>query len=289
MAPQEISMKKSVYRTNENTLISLSGGRTSGLLLHKTLQEYGGKLPDHVKVTFANTGKELPQTLDFVRDMETKWGVDVVWLEYGGRTPIKDSNKFKYSVNVVNYETASRNGEPFRQLLDDVSGLPNQRFRYCSGQLKIRTMVRHLKSIGWEKGWICFIGIRADEPRRAAKLHNKISEGQDCFCPLYLDKITKEDVGKFWANNDFDLDLPNNNGTTDWGNCDLCFLKGKNKRLSIAKQRPDLIQWWIDAETGKNDQFDRNGWTYAQMQVIASTQTSMFDYGDESISCFCGD
>ena len=282
-------MEKSVYRASENTLISLSGGRTSGFLLYKTLQEYGGQLPDNIKVIFANTGKELPETLDFVRDIEANWRVPVTWVEYGGRTPIKDSKNYDYKVNVVDYKTASRNGEPFSQLLIDVKGLPNPMSRYCSGQLKIRTMTRYLQSIGWEKGWNCFIGIRADEPRRAAKLHNKINEGQDYFCPLYLDKVTKEDVGNFWADNSFDLNLPNNNGTTDWGNCDLCFLKAKNKRLSIIQERPDLAQWWIDVEEKKKDQFDRNGWKYSQMKVIASSQSSLFNYGNESIPCFCGD
>jgi 3'-phosphoadenosine 5'-phosphosulfate sulfotransferase (PAPS reductase)/FAD synthetase len=32
-------------------------------------------------VTFANTGKEMPETLDFVRDCGEHWGVDITWLE----------------------------------------------------------------------------------------------------------------------------------------------------------------------------------------------------------------
>ena len=283
-------MMSNPYRSTEPTLISFSGGRTSGYMLWKVLNAYDGELPDNFKVCFANTGKEMPETLNFVRDCQEQWNVDITWLEYSGRTPKPDDPaKYNYETSVESYATASRNGEPFRQLLIDVNGMPGAMARYCSGQLKIRTMTRYLKSIGWEKGWNCFIGIRADEPRRAAKLHNKISEGQDCFCPLYQDKVTKEDVGEFWAKNDFDLELPNNNGVTDWGNCDLCFLKGQGKRLSIIRERPDLADWWISMEEMKGMRFDSRGHSYEQARVIATDQMSMFDTDDETIPCFCGD
>jgi hypothetical protein len=64
------------------------------------------------------------------------------------------------------------------------------------------------------------IGMRADEQRRAAKIEDKSR------IPLVTAGITKEDVGAFWRKQSFDLGLPNNNGVTMHGNCDLCFLKG---------------------------------------------------------------
>ena len=70
------------------------------------------------------------------------------------------------------------------------------------------------------------IGIRGDEQRRAAKMHNTVDYGNDRYLPLWVDGKTKEDVYEFWTNQNFDLNLPNNNGTTDWGNCDLCSSRG---------------------------------------------------------------
>ena len=51
-------------------LLHVSGGRTSGLLLYRLLDAYGGRLPPNVRAVFANTGKEHEKTLLFVREME---------------------------------------------------------------------------------------------------------------------------------------------------------------------------------------------------------------------------
>jgi len=99
------------YNIEGPALISFSGGRTAAYLLYHVLQAHKGKLPNDVHVIFANTGKECPETLDFVRDCEEKWGVNIVWLEFdweGGEEQI---------TKIVNYDTASRNGEPFTKMI----------------------------------------------------------------------------------------------------------------------------------------------------------------------------
>ncbi len=284
----------SAYLITEPAAISFSGGRTSGYMLYKILEAHDFNLPPDVKVTFANTGKEMPQTLDFVQACSDNWGVDIVWLEYAGRSVKQETVNEKrplydYRYNVVDYNSASRNGEPFAQLISDMGALPNPMTRSCSGQMKIRTMKRYLIDQGFKLPYLCMIGLRGDEPRRAVKMHGKINEQQDIWCPLYVDGKTKEDVGDFWDRQNFDLALPNNNGVTDWGNCDLCFLKGRSKRLSIIRERPDLADWWQVEEQKANDQFDRRGHSYEQMKVIATDQPSLFDFDDESMPCFCGD
>ena len=37
-------------------------------MLHNILDAYDGKLPEDGIVTFSNTGKEMPETLDFVKE-----------------------------------------------------------------------------------------------------------------------------------------------------------------------------------------------------------------------------
>jgi len=286
------------YFIDEPAVISFSGGRTSGFMLWKILEAHNNKLPDYIKICFANTGKEMPQTLDFVKECGDKWGVDIVWLERFARTSREDEkNKFVYETKIVSYETASRNGEPFRSLVKARRYAPNPVARFCTVDLKIRAISEYLKDIcNFETPYIGCIGIRADEQRRASKMHNTIESGQERYLPLYLDGVSAIDVYNFWNTQDFDLNLPNNKGVTDWGNCDLCFLKGYSKKQSIIRERPELADWWIELElelsedVGKGAFFRADQPSYKEMKRLALEQPSLFVFeDDETIPCFCGD
>ena len=291
--------KNSLYYINEPTCISFSGGRTSAFMLHKVLEAHDGELPEFAKVTFANTGKEMPQTLDFVNDVAKNWGVKIVWLERFARAAKEDEkNKYVYETKIVDYNSASRNGEPFAALIKARRYAPNPVARFCTSDLKIRAIKEYLvDKCGFETPFTSFIGIRGDEQRRAVKLHGRIESGQENYLPLFLDEVTAKDVGNFWNNNDFDLQLPNNNGVTDWGNCDLCFLKGTGKKQSIIRERPELADWWIEqeaslsADVGKAAYFRKDAPSYKMMQTIALEQSNIFEnmFTDETIPCFCGD
>ena len=100
------------YKIKGPALISFSGGRTSAFMLKQIIDAHGGTLPDDIYVTFANTGKEMPETLDFVQACSEHWGVKVHWLELemADERPV-------YRTKEVTYETASRDGEPFAALI----------------------------------------------------------------------------------------------------------------------------------------------------------------------------
>lgn len=215
-------------------VVAFSGGRTSGLMLRRILDAYNNTLPDDVFVCFANTGLEHPATLRFVADVEINWGVKVNWLEY----------RPERTFEVVTYETASRNGEPFTHLLNDVTSLPNPRARRCTTQLKMRTMKRWLDTKGIEDHYKV-IGLRADEPLRVAKMRGDTSQ-ETPIMPLAQAGITKRDVDTFWKNNNFDLDLPFDSNM--FGNCVGCFLKSKHKLKTIMREMPEAFDWWIEAE-----------------------------------------
>ena len=50
-------------------------------MLKKIIDAYNGKLPKDIIVCFANTGKELEETLEFVHECEKRWNVPIHWLE----------------------------------------------------------------------------------------------------------------------------------------------------------------------------------------------------------------
>lgn len=289
---------KSPYRTDEETIIAMSGGRTSAYMLWRVLQEYDMKLPDHIKVVFDNTGKEMKETLDFVRDIEREWGIPVAWIErYVHKNPEGSKTKYGATLKIVSHDTAARNGEPFEAAVRAFGVLPNPINRYCSSHMKTKAMLDYAKQcLKWEGHFQAYLGIRADEGARARKLHNTSEGLQDRVCPLWLDGITKYDVADFWKNSRFDLGLPNVNGVTDWGNCDLCFLKSASKKQSIIRERPDLAEWWVKMEglvshqSGTGTVFRLDHPSIEQMTVIATDQGGFaFDEDEETIPCFCGD
>lgn len=68
--------------------------------------------------------------------------------------------------------------------------------------------------------------------------------------PLVKSQTTKADVLKWWSKQEFDLKVKE-----PYGNCDLCFLKGKGKLAIIANEKPELFDWWINNENKTNNTF----------------------------------
>ena len=276
------------FKIEGPAVVSFSGGRTSGYMLWRILRAHHGILPEDVKVLFANTGKEMPETLDFVRDCSGYWNIPIVWVEYEWQTDA--SARWRQ----VDYKTASRNGEPYEALICNRGLVPNPVSRFCSVELKVRAMHRYLLAQGW-KEWTSFIGIRADEPRRLAKIGNQdYGKHEERVAPLAQAGITAADVGVFWRRHAFDLRLPNLNGVTMHGNCDLCFLKGANQILSLIREDPQRAKWWAEmearastcAQNGAVFRLDRP--SYAAMYRMAIQHGELFPFETASLQdCTC--
>jgi len=259
-------------------------------MLWRVIQSNGG-LPDEARVCFANTGKEDEATLRFVDRCAQEWEIPITWVEYINADETKD--RFR----VVDFETASRNGEPFEEIIRKRNYLPNPVSRFCTVELKVRAIHRYLKSIGWTE-WESMLGIRADEQRRLAKIGQQdYGKHEEKIAPLGRVGITKEMVGEFWKAMPFDLELPNMNGVTMHGNCDLCYLKGGSQIFSLIQEKPERAVWWAKMEAlalalaSKPDgaKFRTDRPSYAAMLKFSKEQRDMFDKDEEAISCFCGD
>jgi hypothetical protein len=255
----------SPYRITGPAVISFSGGRTSALMLKRILDE--GLQPD-VHVLFANTGKEREETLQFVHEVERHWKVRVHWLER------RRAEGEAASFTEVSFENASRHGEPFATLIEERKFLPNPVTRYCTTELKIRTMKAWMLAQGYER-WTNVVGLRADEPHRVAKQRAKEgSERWDLAFPLFDGAVTRDEVILWWKRQPFDLQL------RSWeGNCDLCFLKGVKKRARIIEDGPDRAAWWIQQEERIAALFRSDAPSYAALFRLARDQLRMFPNG----------
>lgn len=253
------------FKIDGPTCISFSGGRTSAYMLWRVLQSNDGKLPKDARVVFANTGKEDRGTLDFVDRCAREWKVSIAWVEYA-------DNSVGFRM-VFNREACSETGEPFEALIRKRNYLPNPVTRFCTSDLKIKPITAMLRHAGWGD-FDMMVGIRADEPRRLAKMRHLLT-------PLAAAGITKQAVLEFWRKQPFDLE-------TDAGNCDLCFNKGLPELMSLVRRRPERAVWWAMQEQAIGATFHKDRPSYAQMKDFAERQQEMFT-GEGAIACFCGD
>ena len=164
-------MSDNPYRITGPALISFSGGRTSAYMLKMILDAYGGVLPDDVHVTFANTGKEREETLRFAHECATRWNVRARWLEWRTRRTKTDDGDiipFDQRYEEVGYNSASRDGRPFFDLITAKGYTPNAVTRFCTSELKVRVMKWFMQAQGYEH-WTNIVGLRHDEQHRGAK------------------------------------------------------------------------------------------------------------------------
>ena len=122
--------------------------------------------------------------------------------------------------------------------------------------------------------YISFVGLRADEPQRVARVRRRNFEDSDpsgshdeyVYAPLASLELTRKDVNSFWSLQSWDLNLPDEAGLS---NCVYCFLKGagglqkahnKLRNSGVPPEDPALantpcdIRWWrqMESQYGRN-------------------------------------
>lgn len=271
------------FKISGPAILSFSGGRTSAYMLWRVLQAHGGCLPDGVVVCFANTGREMPATLDFVRDCGAAWDVAIHWLEYRWAPGAP-------SVVEVSHNSASRDGEPFEAMLRSKSMLPNPVSRFCTIELKIRTMRRFVRDQFRWKRWSNVVGLRADEPGRVERMIARNAQNKDPFtalAPLAVAGVEEFHVLQFWREQLFDLRLAG-----PWeGNCDGCFLKNRAALERMWLDHPARMQWWPAMEAlphgvGAGGTFRADREDYATMAATVRDQGRLsFDINETALPC----
>ena len=279
-------------------MLHISGGRTSAYMLRRILDAHDGTIPENARAVFTNTGKERPETMDFLREIMRRWQVEITWLEYRYDATRKGGKRDpKNTFRVIEPATASMNGEPFAQLIRSRKMLPNVAARICTSELKVSTAERWARAVlGWRskrRRW-SILGMRADEPKRVKKA---INEECRSVYPLALAGVTEPDVMAFWRRQPFDLQLEPHEG-----NCDLCFLKGIAKLKRLINADPARADWWIEQERYRREHGRKHirkvemaqflqAISYSDLREVAVTEgwLPLDDENEKSVSCFCGD
>ena len=283
-------------KKNKLLVCTFSGGRTSAFM-SQFINSYS-KYNDFDKIfVFANTGKEREETLKFVNECDIKFKLNIVWLE----AKILHNQRKGTTYKIVDFQTASRNGEPFEEMLKKYA-MPNMFASNCTRELKLRPIEKYVKSLGY-KEITTAMGIRFDEKYRTSNTATK----ENIIYPLIEDiQVDSKFIRTWWDNQDFDLKLKDYEG-----NCDLCFKKSLRKKLTIIKNNPSIAQWWDKMEekhgTEKIPRFElavngKKGHSIKQLIELAKKpfhtvedvhelskkQTCLFDFDlDNEKDCFC--
>jgi 3'-phosphoadenosine 5'-phosphosulfate sulfotransferase (PAPS reductase)/FAD synthetase len=248
--------------------VQVSGGRTSGRMAELLKGD-----PD-TQFMFQNTGREKPQTYDFLNKMDKEWGLNLIWLEYWCPDPKK-----KATFRVVSYETANRDGLPFAQLIEKRKAIPNKFKRFCTAELKVKTARRFIRAQGLKR-WEYAVGYRADEPNRKVRSDTM----QKTVTPLRDLGITAMDIAEFWKNNSFDLDLPiMPNGKTFGGNCEGCFWHSEYQNAMLCKERPESVDWLIEQEEKMGYTFNEN-FSFKELKHLVNILPES-SFSDEELFC----
>lgn len=238
--------------------VSFSGGETSAYMAQRIWSEWKDK--HELIFVFANTGEEHEETLKFVNTCSIYFGFEVIWVEADVQEGKGNGTKHK----IVDYETASRKGEPFERVIEKYQ-LPSPSAPICTRELKIRPMDSLSREMGFNKAKRA-IGIRADEIDR-------INPDPQFIYPLVKWGVTKPQINGFWESMPFRLNIKSYEG-----NCKVCFKKGLRKLMTIAQDNPewfDNVKRWEDKYAHEYHPMFRNYMT--ANDIIEMAQTNDFE------------
>ena len=209
-------------------LLGLSGGKDSS-----ALAVYMRDRVPEMEYFFTDTGKELPETYDFLDRLEAFLGKPIARLN------------------------VERDFDHWLTLHGGL--LPSSQVRWCTIKLKIKPFEEYVG----EDMVYHYIGIRADEDRVGYK-PPKISSLQNIFpkYPFKDDGITKEDV--FRILEESGLGLPDYYKWRTRSGCYFCFFQRKSEWVGLLEEHPNLFELAKGYEKFNTETGERFTWSQGE-------------------------
>lgn len=206
-------------------LLGLSGGKDSAALAIYLRD----RVPE-MEYFFADTGAELPETLEFVDLLQDYLGKPIVRLNAG--------RDFDYYLKLNN------------------NYLPSPRQRWCTINLKLIPFENYVG----DDPVISYIAIRADEPERSGYISKKTNI-KTCF-PFKDDGLVKEDILNILESSG--LGIPSYYKWRSRSGCYFCFFQKQEEWVGLKQHHPDLFEKAkeyekIDVVSGKKYTWNQKG------------------------------
>lgn len=198
-------------------LLGLSGGKDSSALAIYLRD----KVPN-MEYFFADTGAELPETLEYIDLLEDYLGKPIARLNAG--------KNFDYYLKYHN------------------NFLPSARQRWCTVNLKL---VPFEEFVGDDQA-VSYIAIRADEPSRSGYISTK--KNITTRMPFREDGIGKEDV--FTILEESGIGVPRYYSWRSRSGCYFCFFQQQEEWAGLKRNHPELFEAAktyerVDEKTGR--------------------------------------
>lgn len=194
-------------------VLGISGGKDSAalaVLMHKRVPQ--------MEYFFCDTGKELPETYEYLDRLKARLGITITYL------------------------AAERGFDHWWEVKGQV--LPSPRMRWCTEYLKIKPLE---KWIG-EDRVISYVGIRADE-RRDGYISTKPN-----ITPVYPFKeegLVKADI--FRILEESGIGIPSYYKWRTRSGCFFCFFQRKYEWVKLHDEHEDLFWQAVAYEEGHRD------------------------------------
>lgn len=188
-------------------LLGLSGGKDSSALAIYIRDKYP-EIHEKMEYFFSDTGAELPETLEFVDQLESYFGKKIIRLN----SEKGFEHYFKLNGNI----------------------LPTAKMRWCTTNLKLRPFEEF---VGGDEA-ITYVGIRADEPQRQGYISTK--PNISARYPFIEDGKDINDIRDILENSG--LGLPAYYEWRSRSGCYFCFFQRKEEWISLHERYPDLYK-----------------------------------------------
>ncbi|MBD2316359.1 MULTISPECIES: phosphoadenosine phosphosulfate reductase family protein [Cyanophyceae] len=206
-------------------ILGLSGGKDStalAILMHKEVPQ--------MEYFFCDTGKELPETYEYLERIKARLGIKIEYLN------------------------AERDFDHWLEVFNGV--LPSPRVRWCTRKLKIEPLE---KFVGDDKA-ISYIGIRADENREG------YVSAQPNIYPIYPFKersLIKADILQIL--DESGIGLPSYYEWRSRSGCSFCFFQRKYEWVKLAEKHPEEF---AQAVAYERDHKDGRTYTWTQGETL---------------------
>ena len=198
-------------------VLGLSGGKDSS-----ALAIYMRDRVAEMEYYFCDTGKELPETYEYLEKLEAYLGKPIARLN------------------------SERDFDHWLELYGGY--LPSSRMRWCTRQLKLKPFEEF---IGDDPA-VSYVGIRADENRSG---YISTKPNIESVFPFKEDGITRADVFRFLEESG--VGLPKYYEWRTRSGCYFCFFQRKIEWVGLKERHPDLFELAksyekVDPESGES-------------------------------------